>query len=123
MTKTIKTNGSEIKYTVLKEPAPNAPQPKKGQRAFVHYTGWLDVDGQQGKQFDSSVQRGIPFNFVVGVGQVIKGWDIGVADMKVGEKRLFILPPELGYGVRGAPGAIPSNATLRFEVELLGIED
>lgn len=91
--------------------------PKTGQTAVVHYTGWL-LDG---KKFDSSKDRGQPFTFAVGRGQVIKGWDEGVATMKVGGVRKLIIPPDLGYGARGAGGAIPPNATLTFEVELLEI--
>ena len=96
--------------------------PKKGQMAVVHYTGWLWENGAKGKKFDSSVDRGQPFSFPVGQGRVIKGWDEGVATMKVGGKRILLIPPDLGYGSRGAGGAIPPNATLIFEVELLEIK-
>jgi peptidylprolyl isomerase len=96
--------------------------PAKGQTCVMHYTGWL-WDGQaKGKKFDSSVDRGEPFEFTLGVGHVIKGWDEGVATMKVGGKRTLIIPPALGYGARGAGGVIPPNATLLFEVELLGVK-
>ena len=93
------------------------PEATKGQQVKVHYTGWLT----DGKKFDSSVDRGQPFAFQLGSGQVIQGWDRGVAGMKVGGKRKLTIPPELGYGPRGFPGAIPPNATLVFEVELLGV--
>ncbi len=96
--------------------------PQKGQMAVVHYTGWLWENGAKGKKFDSSVDRGTPFSFPVGKGQVIKGWDEGVATMKVGGQRILIIPPDLGYGSRGAGGAIPPNATLIFEVELIEIK-
>lgn len=95
--------------------------PQRGQRCVMHYTGWLWVNGAKGAKFDSSVDRGEPFEFAIGVGQVIKGWDEGVASMQVGGKRTLVIPPELGYGARGAGGVIPGNATLLFEVELLGL--
>jgi peptidylprolyl isomerase len=96
--------------------------PQKGQTAVVHYTGWLWENGAKGKKFDSSVDRGTPFSFPVGMGRVIKGWDEGVATMKVGGQRVLLIPPDLGYGSRGAGGAIPPNATLIFEVELIEIK-
>jgi len=92
--------------------------PKKGQTVIVHYTGRL-TDGQV---FDSSHKRNDPFKFQIGVGQVIKGWDEGVITMKVGGTRTLIIPPELGYGARGAGSSIPPHATLEFDVELLGVE-
>ena len=96
--------------------------PKTGQTCVMHYTGWLYQDGKKGAKFDSSVDRGQPFEFPIGTGRVIKGWDEGVASMKVGGKRTLIIPPELGYGARGAGAVIPPNATLLFEVELLGVK-
>ena len=96
--------------------------PKTGQTCVMHYTGWLYQNGAKGQKFDSSVDRGQPFEFPLGLGRVIKGWDEGVASMKVGGKRTLIIPPELGYGARGAGGVIPPNATLMFEVELLGVK-
>ena len=96
--------------------------PKPGQRVSVHYTGWLDDgNGNPGKKFDSSVDRKAPFTFVVGKGEVIKGWDEGLLEMKVGDKYRLIIPAPLGYGTRGCPGAIPPNATLIFDVELLSV--
>ena len=93
-----------------------------GKNVTVHYTGWLSDNGAKGKKFDSSVDRGQPFQFTLGGKQVIAGWDEGVAGMKVGGTRLLTIPPELGYGARGAPGAIPPNATLIFDVELLQVQ-
>jgi len=95
-------------------------QPHTGQTCVMHYTGWLWENGAKGKKFDSSVDRGQPFEFPLGMGRVIKGWDEGVATMKIGGKRNLLIPPQLGYGSRGAGGVIPPNATLFFEVELLG---
>ena len=92
-----------------------------GQSVKVHYTGWLLFGGERGKKFDSSKDRGDPFDFPLGGGHVIKGWDEGVQGMKIGGTRTLRIPPELGYGARGAGGAIPPNATLIFEVELLGV--
>ncbi len=93
------------------------PEAKTGQQVSVHYTGWLT----NGQKFDSSKDRNQPFGFKLGGGQVIKGWDQGVVGMKVGGKRKLLIPPSLGYGARGFPGAIPPNATLHFEVELLKV--
>jgi peptidylprolyl isomerase len=96
--------------------------PKSGQTCVMHYTGWLSEGGAKGKKFDSSVDRGRPFEFPLGMKRVIAGWDEGVATMKVGGKRTLIIPPQLGYGERGAGGVIPPNATLIFDVELLAIK-
>jgi len=98
------------------------PSPTPGQTCVMHYTGWLYEDGKKGKKFDSSVDRNQPFEFPIGQRRVIAGWDEGVASMKVGGKRTLIIPPELGYGARGAGGVIPPNATLIFDVELLGVK-
>ena len=97
-------------------------EPKSGQICVMHYTGWLYENGAKGKKFDSSLDRGQPFEFPIGQGHVIRGWDEGVSTMKVGGKRTLIIPPELGYGARGAGGVIPGNATLIFDVELIGIK-
>ena len=96
--------------------------PKRGQTCVMHYTGWLYNNGIKGAKFDSSVDRGEPFEFPIGTGRVIKGWDEGVATMKVGGKRTLIIPPALGYGASGAGGVIPPNAVLMFDVELLGVK-
>lgn len=93
-----------------------------GATVSVHYTGWLDKDGAKGAKFDSSLDRGQPFQFTLGAHQVIAGWDEGVAGMKVGGERTLIIPPELGYGSRGAGGVIPPNATLIFDVQLLKVQ-
>jgi FKBP-type peptidyl-prolyl cis-trans isomerase FkpA len=93
----------------------------KGQSVTVHYTGWLYNDGVQGNKFDSSKDRRDPFVFSLGAGMVIRGWDEGVAGMKVGGARTLIIPADLGYGARGAGGVIPPNATLKFDVELLAV--
>lgn len=115
---TTTSSGLQITDTVVGTGA----TPKTGQTCVMHYTGWLYEDGKKGTKFDSSVDRGQPFEFAIGTGQVIGGWDEGVATMKVGGKRTLVIPPELGYGARGAGGVIPPNATLIFDVELLGVK-
>src|SRR5579872_1006627 len=114
------TTPSGLKY--IDTQAGTGPSPKTGQTCVMHYTGWLYDNGKKGAKFDSSVDRGQPFEFPIGTGRVIKGWDEGVATMKVGGKRTLIIPPELGYGARGAGNVIPPNATLMFDVELLAIK-
>jgi peptidylprolyl isomerase len=111
-------SGLKITDTVVGDGA----TPKTGQICVMHYTGWLYEDGKKGTKFDSSVDRGQPFEFPIGTGRVIAGWDEGVATMKVGGKRTLVIPPDLGYGARGAGGVIPPNATLIFDVELLGVK-
>jgi peptidylprolyl isomerase len=108
--------------TIIDVKEGTGPSPKRGQTVEVHYTGWLYENGKKGMKFDSSVDRNEPFDFPLGAGRVIKGWDEGVATMKVGGKRTLIIPPALGYGARGAGGVIPPNATLMFDVELLAVK-
>lgn len=110
------TTASGLKYT--DETEGTGESPKAGQTVTVHYTGTLP----DGKKFDSSRDRNQPFSFTIGIGQVIKGWDEGVMTMKVGGKRKLVIPPDLGYGSRGAGGVIPGNATLHFDVELISIK-
>ena len=109
-----------LKYTDTKTGDGATATP--GNKVSVHYTGWVYNNGAKGTKFDSSVDRGQPFQFTLGAHQVIAGWDEGVAGMRVGGKRTLIIPPELGYGARGAGGVIPPNATLMFDVELLGVQ-
>jgi FKBP-type peptidyl-prolyl cis-trans isomerase FkpA len=116
MTLTTTPSGLQYEDTVLGTGA----IAKAGQQVKVHYTGWLYNDGVQGAKFDSSKDRGQPFQFSLGAGQVIRGWDEGVQGMSVGGTRRLVIPAELGYGARGAGGVIPPNATLLFEVDFLG---
>ena len=115
------TTSSGLQITDIKVGTGATPQ--TGQICVMHYTGWLYVNGMKGKKFDSSVDRGEPFEFPIGRGRVIRGWDEGVATMKVGGKRTLIIPPALGYGASGAGGVIPPNATLIFDVELLAVKN
>ncbi len=119
-TATVFTHASGLKLTDIKIGTGAAP--KVGQICVMHYTGWIYQNGKKGEKFDSSVDRGQPFEFQLGKGKVIRGWDEGVATMKVGGKRTLIIPPDLGYGHIGAGGKIPPHATLIFEVELLEVK-
>jgi len=110
-------NASGLEYEILQEGS--GATPSAGKMVTVHYTGWLNNNGEPGKKFDSSVDRGQPFTFKIGVGQVIHGWDEGVMSMKIGEKRRLFIPSSLGYGSRGAGSVIPANANLIFDVELI----
>jgi FKBP-type peptidyl-prolyl cis-trans isomerase FkpA len=113
---TTTTSGLQYEDTIVGSGA----EAKPGRNVVVHYTGWLYENGEQGEKFDSSKGRGEPFIFALGAGMVIKGWDEGVQGMKEGGARTLIIPANLGYGARGAGGVIPPNATLKFDVELLG---
>ncbi|MBK6867667.1 MAG: FKBP-type peptidyl-prolyl cis-trans isomerase [Burkholderiales bacterium] len=113
------TPSSELQITDTR--TGDGAEARAGQTVTVHYTGWLYQNGQQGAKFDSSRDRNDPFRFPLGAGHVIKGWDEGVAGMKVGGQRTLIIPPDMGYGARGAGGLIPPHATLKFDVELLGV--
>lgn len=121
-TNNITRTPSGLGYTVINAPQDNAQQPQAGQTVVVHYTGWLDDEGNPGAQFDSSVDRGTPFEFPVGMGYVIAGWDEALAAMKIGEKRRIYIPSVLGYGARGAGAVIPAHANLIFDVELLDVK-
>jgi len=116
----VTTTSSGLKIIDIK--VGTGPSPKPGQTCVMNYTGWLYENGKRGNKFDSSLDRNQPFSFPIGQHQVIAGWDEGVATMKVGGKRTLIIPPELGYGARGAGGIIPPNATLIFDVELLAVK-
>lgn len=113
---TTTASGLQFEDTVVGSGA----EAKAGRNVTVHYTGWLYENGEQGAKFDSSKDRDDPFIFALGAGMVIKGWDEGVQGMKQGGQRTLIIPANLGYGARGAGGVIPPNATLKFDVELLG---
>jgi len=116
----IVTTPSGLQYDDVK--VGDGAEAKAGQNVTVHYTGWLqNDDGSKGSKFDSSKDRNDPFEFALGAGMVIRGWDEGVQGMKIGGTRVLTIPADLGYGARGAGGVIPPNATLIFEVELLGV--
>lgn len=116
------TTASGLSYEIITPGTPNGISPSRGKNVKVHYTGWLNDNGKPGKKFDSSKDRNEPFEFTIGVGYVIKGWDEGVMSMKTGEKRMLYIPAQLGYGTRGAGGLIPPSADLIFEVELLDVK-
>jgi peptidylprolyl isomerase len=116
---TVFSSASGLKYADIA--AGTGAFPKAGQICVVHYTGWLYRNGRKGAKFDSSLDRGKPFEFQLGRGKVIRGWDEGVATMKVGGRRTLVIPPDLGYGHVGTPG-IPPHSTLLFEVELLAVK-
>ena len=120
----METTSAGLRYKTLKDATDSSSQkPVMGQRVVAHYTGWLDAgEGELGEKFDSSVDRGEPFEFIVGIGQVIRGWDMALQDMKIGEKRRVFIPSELGYGARGAGAVIPPNADLVFDIELIDIK-
>lgn len=120
--KVIMDNVTGIKYEVLKEPSQTAPVTTKGQTVEVHYTGWLNKNGNRGDRFDSSYDREKPFQFTLGAGQVIKGWDEAVSKMKIGERRIVYIPAALAYGQTGVPGVIPANTDLIFDIEVIGVK-
>ncbi len=113
----------ELEYEFITQAQPGAKNPQKGQTVFVHYTGWLNENGQKGKEFDSSRKRSEQFSFVLGASQVIPGWDKMVANMKVGDKVLVFIPSHQAYGSRGAGSLIPKHAHLIFEIELISIKE
>ncbi len=116
------TTPSGLSYIITHQAPESAQKPEPGDIVNVHYTGWLDENGNPGRMFDSSVERGEPLTFPIGVGYVIKGWDEAVLDMKIGEKRRIFIPSNLGYGARGAGAAIPPHANLIFDVDLISLE-
>lgn len=120
-TSDVQTNASGLKYIVLTPASADAKKAAAGNKVKVHYTGYLDNNGQKGNKFDSSHDHGQAFEFILGSGMVIKGWDEGLNGMAVGEKRQLIIPANLGYGAAGYPPVIPQNATLIFDVELLEV--
>lgn len=117
----IVTLPSGLSYEILMPASNNMAQAKSGDKVTVHYTGWLEKDGQPTTKFDSSLDREEPFSFTLGAGRVIKGWDEGVVGMRIGETRRLIIPSHLGYGPYGVPNVIPGGATLIFDVELISL--